>query len=113
LQVPKGTVEVGESLGTALEREVAEESGLSIDDASRVASDVWTRRVGPLKKYVRHFYHTDIEESRDRWDHVVTGRGDERGETFEYFWVDLPTRREFALSLDDYLSTVNEDVTGP
>ena len=111
LQVPKGTVEVGESLGTALEREVAEESGLSIDDASRVASDVWTRRVGPLKKYVRHFYHADIDESRDRWDHVVTGHGEERGETFEFFWVDLPTTEPFALSLDDYLPAVHSDFT--
>jgi 8-oxo-dGTP pyrophosphatase MutT (NUDIX family) len=112
LQVPKGTVEPGESLATALRREIAEESGLSIDSASRVASDVWTRRVGPVKKYVRHFYHTDIDESRDRWDHVVTGHGDERGETFEYFWVDLPTTEEFALSLDDYLSTVGAEETG-
>jgi 8-oxo-dGTP pyrophosphatase MutT (NUDIX family) len=111
LQVPKGTVEAGESLFAALEREVAEESGLSVDDADRVASDVWTRRVGPLKKYVRHFYHADIDEPRDRWSHVVTGSGQERGETFDYFWVDLPTTESFALSLDDYLPTVCPDGT--
>jgi 8-oxo-dGTP pyrophosphatase MutT (NUDIX family) len=109
LQVPKGTVEMGESLGAALRREVAEESGLSVAEADRVASDVWTRRVGPLKKYVRHFYHADIDESRDQWSHVVTGHGEERGETFEYFWVDLPTSEPFALSLDDYLPTVHPD----
>ena len=111
LQVPKGTVETGESLGAALRREVAEESGLSVATADRVASDVWTRHVGPVKKYVRHFYHADIDESRDRWDHVVTGHGEERGETFEYFWVDLPTSEPFALSLDDYLPAVRSEST--
>lgn len=110
LQVPKGTVETNESLDAALCREVAEESGLRVDTARRVASDVWTRRVGPLTKYVRHFYHADIDESRDRWDHVVTGHGEECGERFEYFWVDLPTTEPFALSLDDYLPTVSDAV---
>ena len=106
LQVPKGTVETDEPPDAALRREVAEESGLAVTGARRVASDVWTRRAGPLTKYVRHFYHADIDESRDRWEHVVTGHGDERGQTFEYFWVDLPTAEPFALSLDDYLPTV-------
>jgi 8-oxo-dGTP pyrophosphatase MutT (NUDIX family) len=106
LQIPKGTVEPGEPLDAALRREVAEESGLLVDGARRITSDVWTRRAGPLRKYVRHFYHAEVDESRDRWDHVVTGHGDERGETFEFFWVDLPTDEPFALSLDDYLRAV-------
>jgi 8-oxo-dGTP pyrophosphatase MutT (NUDIX family) len=109
LQVPKGTVEPSEPLDAALAREVTEESGLAVDGARRVASDVWTRRNGPLKKYVRHFYHADIDECRDRWSHVVTGHGEERGRTFDYFWVDLPTDESFALSLDDYLGVVQSD----
>jgi 8-oxo-dGTP pyrophosphatase MutT (NUDIX family) len=111
LQVPKGTVESGEALDAALRREVAEESGLAVSGARRVASDVWTRRVGPLEKYVRHFYHVEVEERRDEWDHVVTGHGQERGQTFEYFWVDLPTAESFALSLDDYLPVVPAETT--
>jgi 8-oxo-dGTP pyrophosphatase MutT (NUDIX family) len=106
VQIPKGTVERGEPLDAALRREVTEESGLVVEDARRVATDVWTRRTGPLKKYVRHFYHADIDEGRDEWSHVVTGHGDERGQTFEYFWIDLPTDESFALSLDDYLPAV-------
>lgn len=103
LQVPKGTVEPNEPLEAALRREVAEESGLRVGDPHRVASDVWTRRLGPVTKYVRHFYHVDVDEPRDHWRHVVTGDGAETGQTFEYFWVDLPTDHVFALSLDDYL----------
>lgn len=103
LQIPKGTVEAGEQLDAALRREVYEESGLVVDAAARVASDVWTRRTGPLKKYIRHFYHVEVDESRDAWSHVVTGDGCERGETFEFFWVPMGTDRPFALSLDDYL----------
>jgi 8-oxo-dGTP pyrophosphatase MutT (NUDIX family) len=109
LQVPKGTVEPDETLDAALRREVAEESGLVVDEAHRLASDIWTRRPDPLKKYVRHFYHADVDEPRDRWDHVVTGTGAERGRTFEYFWVELPTAEPFALSLNDYLSAVTVD----
>jgi 8-oxo-dGTP pyrophosphatase MutT (NUDIX family) len=106
LQIPKGTVEPDETLDDALRREVAEESGLDVGGIDRLASDIWTRRSDPLEKYVRHFYHADVNEPRDRWDHVVTGEGEERGRTFEFFWVELPTTEPFALSLDDYLPAV-------
>lgn len=109
LQIPKGTVEPDETPDDALRREVAEESGLVVDGVQRLTSDIWTRRPDPLKKYVRHFYHIDVNEPRDQWDHVVTGEGEERGQTFEYFWVELPTTEPFALSLDDYLPAVTAE----
>lgn len=108
LQIPKGTVESGESPGAAVRREIAEESGLHVDSARHLVADVWTRRRVPLKKYVRHFYHVDVDEPRDEWSHVVVGDGPERGRTFEFFWVDLPPERPFALSLDDYLPYLDE-----
>lgn len=104
LQIPKGTVEADESADRAVRREVREESGLEEFDAvSPIVADVWTRRTAPLKKYVRHFYHVRVDEPRDAWSHVVRGDGPERGQTFRFSWVDLPTDRSFALSLDDYL----------
>jgi 8-oxo-dGTP pyrophosphatase MutT (NUDIX family) len=111
LQVPKGTIEPGESPWTAARREVAEESGLRLQTLRRVASDVWPRRRGRL--YLRQFFHADVDEPRDAWTHVVTGDGAERGERFHYSWVDLPTSRRFALSLDDYLGRIDAGVAAP
>lgn len=103
LQIPKGTVEPGESPAEAVQREIAEESGLDVDSVRPLVADVWTRRTTPLKKYVRHFFHADVDEPRDQWRHVVSGDGPECGCTFRFSWIDLPADRSFALSLDDYV----------
>ncbi|MFD1513360.1 NUDIX hydrolase [Halomarina rubra] len=104
LQVPKGTIEAGESPSNAVLREIEEESGLAaVGDTTHLATDVWNRRDSPPKRYVRHFFHTTVHEPRERWTHVVTGEGAERGMAFEYSWLDLPAAAEFALELDDYL----------
>ena len=107
LQIPKGTVEPGESPREALYREVVEESGLAtIATLRHVVTDVWTRRASPPKRYVRHFYHAAVHESRDAWTHTVTGDGSERGLEFDLSWEPLPTTEPFALDLDDYLHTL-------
>jgi len=102
LQIPKGTVEPGEMPRAALCREVVEESGLAtFAGVDHLVTDVWQRRPG--RRYVRHFYHVRVHESRDRWTHTVTGSGQERGAEFELSWVDPPTDARFALALDDYV----------
>jgi 8-oxo-dGTP pyrophosphatase MutT (NUDIX family) len=102
LQVPKGTIEPDEPIRRALVREVVEESGLrALGAKSHQVTDVWTRRRN--RRYVRHFFHVRVHEPRDRWTHTVLGDGRERGSEFEYEWVELPTDREFALALDDYV----------
>lgn len=107
LQIPKGTVEPGESPREAVCREVIEESGLATFSQPRhLVTDVWTRRESPPKRYVRSFYHAPVHETRDAWTHTVTGAGEERGTGFDFFWVDLPARRDFALDLDDYLHAI-------
>jgi len=109
LQVPKGTVESGELLGEALGREVREESGLGVAGAeTHLCTDVWTRRRSPPRRYVRHFYHVSVDESRDGWTHAVTGDGEEVGLEFEFSWVDLPPEREFAMEMDDYVPALLE-----
>ncbi|MEY7850007.1 NUDIX domain-containing protein [Natrarchaeobius sp. A-rgal3] len=104
LQIPKGTLESGESPQEALFREVREESGLgTLSGTHHLATDVWTRRHSPPKRYVRHFYHATVHEPRERWSHVVDDGGDEHGSTFEFRWIDPSSAREFALDLDDYV----------
>lgn len=109
LQVPKGTVEDDETVREAFYREVAEESGLgSLGVSRRVANDVWTRRESPPKYYVRHFFHAQVHEPRERWTHTVTGEGEEVGADFEFRWVEVPTDQEFALDLDEYVHLLGE-----
>lgn len=104
LQIPKGTIESDERPRGAVLREIAEESGLGAVGAPRhLTTDVWTRRQSPPKRYVRHFFHTDVYEPRDHWTHTVTGDGEENGLEFEFSWVELPPPGEFALALDDYV----------
>lgn len=104
LQIPKGTIEPGESPVDAVRREVREESGLDLSTpVRRVTADVWTRRTDPLKKYVRFFYHLEAHDAPDEWTHVVDCDGPECGLRFRCFWIDLPSTRDFALSLGDYL----------
>ncbi len=104
LQIPKGTLEQGETPRDALFREVIEESGLGTLNATRhLSTDVWTRRESPPKRYVRHFFHSSVHEPRDEWTHTVTDGGEEHGAEFDLYWVDPETAREFALDLDDYV----------
>ena len=107
LQIPKGTVEPGETPREAMYREAIEESGLAtFEGVDHLVTDVWTRRESPPKRYVRHFYHAPVHEPRDAWTHTVTGAGPERGAEFSFSWLDLGTNARFALDLDDYLGTL-------
>lgn len=107
LQVPKGTVEPGERLRSALLREIAEESGLAaVGDARHLTTDVWSRRHDPPKWYVRHFYHATVHEPQDSWTHVVTGDGEEAGAEFEFSWIERPPAREFALEADAHVDLI-------
>lgn len=108
LQIPKGTVEPGETPREAVFREVAEESGLgAFGEVRRLASDVWLRRES--RWYVRHFFHTVVHGSPDRWTHTVTDGGAEHGAEFEFSWVDPRDAGEFALDLDAYLDLLRRD----
>lgn len=102
LQIPKGTLEAGETPREAVFREVREETGLgALAGVRHLASDVWRRRPG--RRYVRHFFHATVHEPRDAWTHVVTDGGGEHGSTFHLRWVSPGTDERFALDLDDYL----------
>ena len=110
-QIPKGTIEWSEPPRQALRREIHEESGLDPDaEPTHLASDVWTRRHHPPRRYLRHFYHVAVADQRDAWTHTVTGAGPERGTDYDYSWAAIDESTALALDLDDYLPLLRERI---
>lgn len=90
LQVPAGTVEEGEELPVAVQREVLEESGL--DNFSEVeylgCRDFIHEGRGEIHHrsfFVLHY----IGESSDKFSFEVKGSGMDKGLVFNYSWIDL------------------------
>lgn len=91
LQVPGGTVEPGEGIQAALEREVLEETGLT---QWRIAEFLGSKRV--RTDYGRkewHYFHLEITgEVPETWRHFEEHSGWEAGPiAFDFEWADLAT----------------------
>lgn len=105
VQVPKGGIDEHEVPGQAVRRELREEAGLTHDrPVFHLASDRYRRRDG--KRVARHFFHFPIEESRDEWDHEVTGDGEDSGLVYELFWRPLPLPDRLTADMDTYVPLV-------
>lgn len=105
VQIPKGTIEDGETPREAVVRELREESGLRGFDAVRaLTTDVWQHYAKP-KAYRRHFFHVEVDVDRDEWRHTVTGDGDDEGVVYSYFWI-RPGALDLARSMDDYVARI-------
>jgi len=101
VQVPKGTVEPGETIGNAARREVREEAGLTMLDGLEY--------IGQITQTAPRFVSSDVEEwnffamradgniaDREAWTHRVQGRGEDKGMWFRYYWVVLNPGLELA-----------------
>lgn len=90
VQVPAGTVEDGETLDTAVLREVHEETGLP-PTALRIASYLGYRpwQAGPYC-HDRHFFHLVLTGAApDTWIHYETSGGTVAPIAFAFYWVKL------------------------
>jgi 8-oxo-dGTP pyrophosphatase MutT (NUDIX family) len=76
-QVPAGTVENDEDPAATVVREVLEETGVQ----ARVVRELGgTDAVAPRGEPRRnHFFELATDETRDAWEHVVHGGGEDRG----------------------------------
>lgn len=87
IQIPGGGIDPGESIETALHREIYEESGLvelSILRKLGVSERCWLDTQATAR---RHYFLLRASSSTpDRWNHVVHGEGTDAGLCFSYFW---------------------------
>ena len=112
LQVPAGTMLPFESVAAAAEREVAEETGLH---GLEYVGQLGARELGLNDEggpAVTNFVHLVVPvtapggpvESREEWDHTVTGDGEDAGMTFRCRWERLPLELELAGGQGSFLA---------
>ena len=87
-EVPKGSIESGESLAEAARRELREEAGLDIDAARLdiLGTVPWE---GEMHTFVRTELSSEIP---DRFDHIVTGTGIDAGLRYAFSWLPIDER---------------------
>jgi 8-oxo-dGTP pyrophosphatase MutT (NUDIX family) len=86
-QVPAGTVEADEDPTATVVREVVEETGVI---ACVVRELGCTDAIAPRGEQRRnHFFELSTDETRDAWEHVVHGGGEDRGLVFLCRFVPL------------------------
>jgi len=84
LEVPKGSVQPGETPAQAAVREVGEESGLT--------GLILIRELGVTlwQDEEQHFYLFKTDQALpDRFEHVVTGQDGDRGMRYQYRWLEI------------------------
>lgn len=105
IQVPKGTIEEGETPLEGVKREMLEETGLTtLVVQGLIAQDYFNHPSGVLQK--RYFYHlTTSEETRETWQHHPTGIN-EADLLFSFYWISAEQDTKLAKGHGDYLYRV-------
>lgn len=87
-RLPGGGVAVGEDPLAAIFREVLEESGLQNLELARKLGVHSYAKASPMAYITRHdFLLWAPPETPNRWEHTVTGQGDDSGSIFRYHWM--------------------------
>lgn len=97
VQVPKGTVEPGETLENAARREVREESGLTEIDGLEYLGRTTQVAFGVEEEWNYFALHADGNcADREGWTYRVQGSGEDEGMLFRYYWVPLTAELKLA-----------------
>ncbi|MDW8313249.1 MAG: NUDIX domain-containing protein [Burkholderiales bacterium] len=97
VQLPKGTIDPGESPERAVLRELAEESGLVLDVVPEFVArfDVLRQPNGFIPGEAEEWQRWHVfalrpsEPLPERWQHTAHGSPEEDGLVFDYFWHPL------------------------
>ncbi|CAM3755375.1 NUDIX hydrolase [Alkalicoccus chagannorensis] len=107
IQIPKGTIEEGESPDEAAVREMMEETGLSPTSPRFLAEDEWEHPNG--ERHHRYFFEMPAEQAPQAWVHEPTGGGAEEGLEFSYYWISPGEEDCLVEGFADYLPLVWEE----
>jgi len=95
-QVPAGGIQVGESAGEAVLRELAEESGLDSVTMVRKLGEAWNRSEpgnvpAGLEEQIQHAFHLKLLDSpiHERWEWEERSGGDLVEHRFAFRWASL------------------------
>ncbi len=98
VQVPKGTVEPGETIEFAAQREMREETGLTqLDGLHCIGSIIQPPFVEGEGSEERNFFAMNVDGGvPDSWIHHVGGKGEDERMRFRFYWVPLNPSLELA-----------------
>ena len=88
LRLPGGGVEAGESLEAAVVREIWEETGIRGVKIGRKVGIL--NYISPMDGQPRERHCFIVHPSEplpEKWDHTVTGDGDDAAHIFSHFWI--------------------------
>ncbi len=85
IQIPAGTVEAGEDLNVAVEREVLEESGIAVSGFVPIGIEEYTWYEVPTRTHLFAAYA--LPNLPDEWERHVTGAGEDQDMRFRYYWL--------------------------
>lgn len=108
IQIPGGGIELEETPLEGVRREIVEETGLLDCLVEReLAVDVCEYHNGNLHQRIeRHFFLLSVNNAPDEWEHHVTGKGEDNGLVFLYFWISSPGETQLVPGDADYLHLV-------